>query len=80
MSLFDRILNRNKKDTASKAKERLSILISKNEKIDFMDDMKKDIMAVVNKYVNIDLDDIECDLHKNVDGEEILEMNVILEK
>jgi cell division topological specificity factor len=63
--------------SAMAAKERLSIIISRKN-IDFIDDLKKDILEVVNKYVNIDMRDIECNLQKNDDGEEILEMNVSL--
>ena len=80
MSILD-YFTRNKRDTASIAKERLQIIVAhertKREQPEYLAAMQKDIMAVVRKYVDIDTDSIDVQLEKNGDCA-VLELNVTL--
>ena len=72
---------RNKSDTASIAKERLQIIVaherSRRNQPEYLADLQKDIMMVIRKYVDIDMDKIEVQLEKNGDYA-VLELNVTL--
>ncbi len=80
MSILDYLL-RKKKKTASVAKERLQIILAR-EHIDrsgpdYLPELKKDILKVVEKYVAIDYDKIQVTIEN--DGNcEILELNISL--
>lgn len=81
MSLIDLFRSRNKKNTASIAKERLQILVAhergQNQQPDYLPDLQKDLLAVIRKYVNIDSDQVQVAL-ENQDNCSILELNVTL--
>lgn len=67
--------------TATMAKERLQIIIaherSNREKPDFLDDLQRDILAVVAKYVDINNEEVKVELECKP-GCSILELNVML--
>lgn len=80
MSLLDYLLRKRKK-SAGVAKERLQIILAREHSDlsgpDYLPNLKKDILMVVEKYVNIDYDQIQVnvDSHGNC---EILELNITL--
>ena len=80
MTLLNYLLGRKKK-TATVAKERLQIILAREhadrDGPDYLPELKKDILAVVAKYVAVDLDRIQVNLDKNGDTE-ILELNIVL--
>ena len=83
MALLDYLLKRNKKPTASVAKERLQIILARenadHSEPDYLPELKRELLAVVSKYTNINLDEIKVNLDKD-DNCEILEVNVVLSK
>jgi len=81
MSIFDYFIKKDKKNTASVAKERLQIIVaherSKRQQPDYLPKMQKEILAVIQKYVEIDLDDVNVTLDNNNDCS-VLELNITL--
>jgi cell division topological specificity factor len=79
MSIFNFFLNNRK--TAQKAKERLQILVShqrtKNGNLDFIPQLKQELINVISKYVSIDTDQIQVELQQNANCS-ILELNITL--
>ena len=80
MSFFNFFIG-NKK-TAQKAKERLQILVShqrsKNSNlVDFIPQLRQELINVINKYVVVDNDQIQVELQQN-DNCSILESNITL--
>lgn len=81
MSLFGYFLNKKGNSSASVAKERLQIIVAhernKRKQPDYLPALQRDIMEVIKKYVDIDLDNIEVQLdnHGNC---AVLELNVTL--
>ena len=80
MALLDYLLRRRKK-SASVAKERLQIILARehatNSGPDFLPELKKDILEVVGKYVEIDLDRVQVSLDSS-ENCDILELNISL--
>lgn len=81
MSLFSLIFG-NKQKTASIAKERLQLIIAHersdhDSKPDFLPDLQKELVAVISKYVSVNLDDIKVSLEKQ-GNYEVLEVNIVL--
>ncbi len=80
MSILD-YLTRNRKKTASVAKERLQLILSREHATssgpDYLPALQKELLAVVSKYTHIDLDDIKINVEKDGDCE-ILELNIAL--
>lgn len=81
MSLLDYFRSSKRQRTASVAKERLQILVahersSKNQP-SYLPQLKNEILAVIQKYVSIDLDDVTVNLEQD-DNQEILELNIVL--
>jgi len=80
MALIDYLLGRRKK-TASIAKERLQIILAREHGEqsgpDYLQDLKKDILAVVGKYVQIDYDQVQVTLDSS-ENCDILELNITL--
>lgn len=70
-----------KKSSASRAKERLQILISHERHNrsgpDFLPELQREILQVVKKYVSISDDQVSIRLDRQGDSS-ILELNVIL--
>lgn len=80
MSILDYLLRRPKR-TAPMAKDRLQIILAREHSDrdgpDFLPQMKRDLLEVVARYVNIDLDQVQVNLDR--DGEcDILELNIML--
>lgn len=80
MGLFDYFRNE-KKTSASVAKERLQILIA-HERLDrngpdFLPEMRRDIMAVIRKYVEISEDQVNVEYEKG-DDVDVLALNIAL--
>jgi len=77
MSFFDIFKKKKSKDVA---KDRLMMMLAyerANTKIDNLDEMKKDLIEVVKKYLNVK--DIQIKNHSNQDFE-TLEVEIILNK
>ncbi len=80
MSILDYLLRRPKK-TATVAKERLQIILahehSDRDGPDYLPELKRELLAVVCKYVQVDQDQVQ--VHLDHDGDcEILELNIAL--
>lgn len=77
MGLFDCFSE--SRDSAGIAKERLSILITRDriqrEQPSFLPMLQKELLEVINKYVKIDRDDFTVSLDSEGDCE-ILELNI----
>ena len=80
MSLLDWLLGR-KKNTAATAKDRLQIIIAQervqSQAPDYLPMLKKELMEVLARYVNISPDDIRISQEQH-DGLEMLELNITL--
>jgi cell division topological specificity factor len=71
-----------KKKTANVAKERLQIILAherngRNPKPDYMDDLQRDLLAVIAKYIPINLDDIKVSVDRQ-DNLDVLEVKIEL--
>ncbi|SEG24744.1 cell division topological specificity factor MinE [Marinobacterium lutimaris] len=71
---------RSKKQTsATVAKERLQVLVAyernQRNQPDYLPQMQQEILAVISRYVDIDVDDVQVNLDENCS---ILELNVTL--
>lgn len=80
MALFG-IFNKKKAPSANLAKERLKIIVEHSradaKRPEFLNQMRREILAVVNKYVQIDIDDIDTNINNKGDSE-VLELNILL--
>jgi cell division topological specificity factor len=73
-------LFRSKPNSAQVAKERLRIIVSQERSRrgggpDYLPLLRKELLEVIRKYVNVDPDAIQVNLEKE-DGHEILELSV----
>ena len=80
MGIFDFLSQRNK-NTASVAKDRLRIIIAQERSAsggpDYLPLLRRELLEVIRKYVNVDPDAI--DIHVTHEGEgEVLELSVAL--
>lgn len=79
MALLDFFLSR-KKTTASIAKERLQIIVAERRRGDsephYLPQLKRDILAVICKYVQIDPEMVSVQLEQKDDDISVLELNV----
>ncbi|VAW84433.1 Cell division topological specificity factor MinE [hydrothermal vent metagenome] len=80
MSILDYLLRRQKK-TATVAKDRLQIILAREhtnrDGPDYLPAMKRDILVVISRYIDINMDDIQVNLDNDGDCE-ILELNIVL--
>ena len=82
-SWIDYILGRRKKTMASVARERLQIILAHERTGDgpsgpaYLNDLQKDLVQVISKYISIDPDDIKVSLEKQ-GTLEVLEVNIVL--
>ena len=73
-----------KKKTASKAKDRLQIIVAHQRSgrggsdPDYLPKLKEELLKVISKYVEIDPDQIKVQLDTDDDNCPILELNVAL--
>ena len=79
MGLFDFLKPR--KETASLAKERLRIIVAQQRDDrggpDYLPLLRRELLEVIRKYVNVDVDAVKVDLVK--DGEhDVLDISVSL--
>jgi len=80
MSLLD-YFRSSKPKTASIAKERLQILVahersSKNQP-SYLPQLQQELLAVIQKYVNVDQGDLSVNFEQD-DNQEVIELNIIL--
>jgi len=78
MSFFNGLFG--KKKSANEAKKRLMMMLEyerASTKIDNIDDMKKDIISVIRKYVKVK--DVNIKNHSNKEFE-ALELEIVLDK
>ena len=72
-----------KKKTASVAKERLQIILAHERsgrnaaEPDYLPDLQRELMAVISKYVKVNLADIKVNLERQ-DNLEVLEVKIEL--
>ncbi|GGB94443.1 cell division topological specificity factor [Marinobacterium zhoushanense] len=68
-----------KQSSASVAKERLQVLVAyernQRNQPDYLPQMQQEILAVIAKYVDVSVDDVQVNLDENCS---ILELNVTL--
>ena len=82
MSLLSFLLGEKKK-TATVAKERLQIILAHERsgrgasRPDYLPALQRDLMAVISKYIKIDLQDIKVNLERQ-DDLEVLEVKIEL--
>ncbi|MDO4724968.1 MAG: cell division topological specificity factor MinE [Comamonadaceae bacterium] len=80
MALIDMLFG-GKKKTASVAKERLQIILAHERsdrttsKPDFLNDLQKDLVQVISKYIQIHPNDIKVNLDRQ-DNLEVLEVKI----
>ncbi|WP_028471083.1 cell division topological specificity factor MinE [Neptunomonas japonica] len=81
MSIFNYFLKKEKKASASVAKERLQIIVAhernKRQQPDYLPLMQQEIIDVIRKYVNIENDQVSVQLDNNDDCS-VLELNITL--
>lgn len=79
MGLFDFL--RPKKDSANVAKERLRIIVAQERSTrggpDYLPVLRRELLEVIRKYVNVDLDAVHVDVTREGD-QEVLDISVSL--
>jgi cell division topological specificity factor len=74
-------LKRKPEPTASVAKERLRIIVAQERSTrgapDYLPLMRNELLEVIKKYVNVDLDAININVERD-SGHEVLELSVAL--
>lgn len=80
MGFFD-LFKGKKPSTANLAKERLKIIVEHSradaKRPEYLNKMRLEILEVVSKYVNIELDDINTNIAQHGESE-VLELNIVL--
>lgn len=81
MSFFKFLQQENKKKSASVAKERLSIILARESvggsSPDFIPQLQRELMEVISRYTQIDLNDIRVNVDRQ-DNLEVLEVKIEL--
>ena len=79
MGLFDFL--KPKKETASIAKDRLRIIVAQERTTrgapDYLPMLQRELLEVIKKYVNVDVDAVKVDLIKDGDHD-VLDISVAL--
>ena len=79
MGLFDFL--KAKKNTAETAKNRLQIIIAQERSsrgaLDYLPLLRRELLEVIKKYVNVDVDAVKVDLIKDGDHD-VLDISVAL--
>lgn len=82
MGFFDFFSPDKKNSAANIAKDRLQIIVRERRYRDrdphYLSDMKRDILAVICKYVQVDPDTLHVQFEQKEDDVSVLELNVIL--
>ena len=72
---------RRRPSSANVAKERLRIIVSQERSTrggpDYLPVLRRELLHVIRKYVNVDLEAIQVNLERE-DGQEVLELSVAL--
>ena len=80
MGIFDFLTQRNK-NTANLAKSRLQILIQQERSMrgapDYLPLLQRELLEVIRKYINVDIEAVKVELHKD-GGNELLDISVTL--
>ena len=82
MSLIDKLFGKKPK-SAALARDRLQTIIAQeraqgaNTTPDYLPTLRKELLEVLSKYVNVSLDDIRISQEKQ-DGLDVLELNITL--
>ena len=79
MTLFERIFGK-KEQSASKAKDRLTIMLAQERAdcaVPYLDDLKEDLMKVIEKYTKVGAVNIKSEHNQNID---MLEIEISLNK
>jgi cell division topological specificity factor len=79
MTLFERIFGK-KENSASKAKDRLKMMLACERAecaVPYLDDLKKDMLEVIQKYTKVGDINIKTENNQNVD---MLEVEIFLNK
>lgn len=81
MSLIELLFGRKQK-TATVARDRLQIIIAQEraqegQASDYLPTLRKELMEVLSKYVDVSLDNIRISQEKQ-DGMDVLELNITL--
>ena len=78
MSLLSFFMGQNK-NTANVAKERLQIILARergrDDPPDFLPQLQKELLAVISKYVKINVDDVKVNLERQ-DSLEVLDIKI----
>ena len=83
MKSFLSFLLGEKKQTATVAKERLQLILAHERsgrnaaEPDYLQDLQRDLIAVIRKYIKIDIKDIKVNLDRH-DNLEVLEVKIEL--
>jgi len=83
LPIFDFLLGQKNKNSASKAKDRLQIILAheRSNKMgrtpDYLPKMREEILDVIKKYVEVDDDQLEIKIDED-NGFEVLELNLVL--
>jgi cell division topological specificity factor len=83
MKSFLSFLLGEKKQTANVAKERLQLILAHElsgrnaAEPDYLQDLQRDLIAVISKYIKIDVKDIKVNLDRH-DNLEVLEVKIEL--
>jgi cell division topological specificity factor len=79
MTLFERIFGK-KEGSANKAKDRLKLMLACERaecSVPYLDDLKKDMLKVIQKYTKVGDINIRAENNQNVD---MLEVEIFLSK
>lgn len=80
MGIFDFLTARNK-NTANLARDRLRIIVAQERSLrgapDYLPLLQRELLEVIRKYVNVDVDAVKVDLIKDGDNE-VLDISVAL--
>lgn len=81
MRLFNFFKNEQDKNPASVARERLKVIVAherrQRNQPDYLQDLQRDLMLVIQKYVDIDAEDVQVQLDSE-GNYSVLELNVTL--
>ena len=80
MTLFERVFGQKQPKSANQAKDRLKLMLA-HERADcavpYLDDLKKDLIKVIQKYTKVGDINIKTENNQNVD---MLEVEIMLDK
>lgn len=80
MGLFD-LFRQRPKNTAKTAKERLLIIVAQERSADsapdYLPTLKRELLEVIRKYVNVDPDAVQVNVQREGD-QDVLELSVTL--